>query len=462
MNKFIALKVCLLSAFFASAAPNGKEHAVLLDVQPAAAPVPALKYQLLPEVAEMNPGNAFPAYLKCFGEQHLFFFSKESQEEREKLLKCPLTDIKPGSLKDYGRSALKQADHAARLEYCDWNILPQIREQGYMLLLPEIQQLRTLANALVVRFRGQVVDKDFDGAVYTLKTLFALGRHLGEHPTIITGLVGAAIVQVALNSLEEMIQQPGAPNLYWALTQLPAQIVDYRKGVSADRSITEATFGHLMDKQRAWSADDLALATKKFKEIGSFLELSAEERGAADQWIRDRLKDADWQTAAKKTLTEASYPADVVGKYPPEQVIFYYLYSKGRVHHDEAVKWMGVPYWQAESALLELRKEPMNIEEKLTRQMIFAVEKVKGSHTRLEQRVALLRVVEAIRLDAAKNGGKLPDKLSDLSVPAPIDPATGRAFSYKLDGMTATVEGKAISTLTSGTVKYSYEIRLRK
>src|SRR3954467_2424323 len=236
MNRPLALALGLVLVGPAAAAPGGpKDQPVVLDVQVAAAPVPALKYQLLPEVAEMNPGNAVPAYLKCFAEQHLFFFTKEPSEERERLRTCPLSDIKPGSLKGYGGSALRQADHAARLEYADWNLLPQMREQGFMLLLPEVQQMRTLANALVVRGRGQLVDKDYDGAVGTLKTLFALARHMGDHPTIITGLVGVAIAQMGCNLLEELVQQPGAPNLYWALTGLPAQLVDMRKAASADR-----------------------------------------------------------------------------------------------------------------------------------------------------------------------------------------------------------------------------------
>src|SRR5438045_1520568 len=158
MNRPSALVVCLFAAGLAAAAPGqGKESPRLLDVQPMAAPVPALKYTLLPEVAEMNPGNAVPAYLKCYAEQNNFFFGKEAVEERERLLKCPLTDIKPGSLKGYGGSALRQADYAARLEYADWNLLPQMREHGYMLLIPEVQQIRVLAIALVVRGRGQLV-----------------------------------------------------------------------------------------------------------------------------------------------------------------------------------------------------------------------------------------------------------------------------------------------------------------
>src|SRR5215213_12018117 len=127
MNRLSGLSFCLLVTAAASAAPDpAKDQPRLLDVEPAAAPVPALKYQLLPEVAEMNPGNAVPAYLKCFAEQHRFFFQKEPSEERERLQKVPLTDIKPGQLTGYGGSALRQADHAARLEYADWNILPQL------------------------------------------------------------------------------------------------------------------------------------------------------------------------------------------------------------------------------------------------------------------------------------------------------------------------------------------------
>ena len=62
MKRLFALVLCLSAAHFGNAAPGGpKDQPVLLDVQPAAAPVPALKYQLLPEVAEMNPGNAVPA-----------------------------------------------------------------------------------------------------------------------------------------------------------------------------------------------------------------------------------------------------------------------------------------------------------------------------------------------------------------------------------------------------------------
>jgi len=466
MNRLSALMVCLAWAGLATAAPGpGNDRVVTLDVQSAPAPVPALKYQLLPEVAELNPGNAVPAYLKCFAEQHQFFFQKEAAEERERVLNGPLSDIKPGSLKDYGRYALRQADFAARLEYVDWNLLPQMRAEGYMLLLPEVQQLRTLASALAVRCRGQVADKDYDGAVHSLKTIFALARHMGEHPTIITGLVGVAIAQIGLNQLQELIQQPDAPNLYWALTDLPSPLVDNRRGVSADRMMSTGTLSDVLDPKRPWAADEVPGAVKKLTELGVMLaEIPMAARKPAEEWMKDRLKDEAWLTAARKYLTDRGYPAGAVAKYPPEQVLFFKLYAKARDLRDEALKWMNVPYWQAEAGFTELTKAPSEMEDRIAQVLVLAVPKVRTAHARLEQRLGLLRVVEAIRLDGAKNGGKLPASLSDLSVPVPMDPVTGKAFEYKVDGMTAVLEGKPTQTTggSASTIHYKYEVRLRK
>lgn len=463
MYRLSALIVCLPVAAGASAAPGpAKDRQVMLDVQPAAAPVPALKFQLLPELSESNPGNAVPAYLKSFAEQQNFFFKKESAEERERLINCPLTDLKP-ELKGYGGSALRQADHAARLEYADWNMLPQLRKEGYWLLLPEVQQLRTLAQCLVVRCRAEVADKDFPAAVRTLKTIFALARHMGEYPAMITGLVGTAIAHMGVNVLEEFIQQPGAPNMYWALATLPSSLVETRKAVSGERMMAECGLGALSDPQRVWTATDIPVALQKGKELAAISELSDEDRKVAGPWLEERLKDEAWLAAARKFLTDHGYPADKVAKYPPEQVLYTKLIVKGNIFRDEALKWTNVPYWQAVSYLAELDKGAADVEEKLSRMTGVAIPKVMAAHVRLEQRLALLRVVEAIRLEAAKNGGKLPAGLTELHLPLPVDPVTGKSFGYKVDGMTAMLEGKPVTAPAPGTTwKYSYEVRLRK
>ena len=83
--------------------------------------------------------------------------------------------------------------------------------------------------------RAEVALGRFDDALRTAKTMFAMSRHLGEHPTFIGNLVGIAIANTAIGPLEEMLEQPGCPNLYWALTNLPNPLVSLDKGMEGER-----------------------------------------------------------------------------------------------------------------------------------------------------------------------------------------------------------------------------------
>ncbi|HEV3118484.1 MAG TPA: hypothetical protein VGY58_15650, partial [Gemmataceae bacterium] len=196
-----------------------------------AAPKPALKYQLLPELRELNPGNAAHNYLKCFMEQRRFFYSKEAVADRRRYLTMPLAELPLDRLRDYGGFALRQADWAARLDSVDWQNLQPVQEGGMEQVPPEVGPLQLLGTALRVRFRAEVAGRHFDDAVRTAKTMFALARHLGDHPSEVANLEGLWVAHLSLNTLAEMVQQPGCPNLYWALTDLPCPLVDLRKGV---------------------------------------------------------------------------------------------------------------------------------------------------------------------------------------------------------------------------------------
>jgi hypothetical protein len=70
-----------------------------------------------------------------------------------------------------------------------------------------------------------------------------------------------------------------------------------------------------------------------------------------------------------------------------------------------------------------------------------ALNRVRRAQGRLEQRIALLRHVEALRMYAAEHDGKWPEKLTDVSVPLSDDPFTGKPFRYHVDGPTAHVRG---------------------
>ena len=79
----------------------------------------------------------------------------------------------------------------------------------------EIQTCREIANLLQLRCRLELSDGKFDDAVVTLQSGFALARHLGDADTLIQDLVGIAIAAIMFNRVEEMMQIPGSPNLFW-------------------------------------------------------------------------------------------------------------------------------------------------------------------------------------------------------------------------------------------------------
>src|SRR5262245_23111928 len=96
---FIALAALCLPAR-ADQTVTATETVIRLTVHPMAAPKPALRYLLLPELKEMNPGDPIQGYFRCFAEQHNFFFSKEARERREKLEALPLKELAAPELQD--------------------------------------------------------------------------------------------------------------------------------------------------------------------------------------------------------------------------------------------------------------------------------------------------------------------------------------------------------------------------
>ena len=152
------IRLVLLAVTLAAFPPDSSrgEETVHLTVRPMSAPKPALKFQLLPEVRELNPGNAAQNYLKCFMEQRYFFFTKESAADRARYQTMPLAELPTETLSNYGGGALRQADWAARLDSLDWQTSDRIQTGGMEVLPAELGPLQLLAAALHVRFRGEV------------------------------------------------------------------------------------------------------------------------------------------------------------------------------------------------------------------------------------------------------------------------------------------------------------------
>jgi hypothetical protein len=120
-----------------------------------------------------------------------------------------------------------------------------------------------------------------------------------------------------------------------------------------------------------------------------------------------------------------------------------------------------LPAWQADALARQTKpaREPVLFAEILAA----GVYNVRRRQVLLEQRLALLRHIEALRIYAAEHSGTLPMKLSEISVPLPDDPFTGKPFHYAVNGTTAHVRGIPPAGMeTDSAYNIHYEVTLTR
>jgi hypothetical protein len=414
-----------------AAPPKDVPWVVSLSITPMAVPKPALKYLLLPDARDLNPGNQIPAFYKCFMEQSDLYRNKEAIEKREKWSTAPLHELaQEKALIGYGGSSARQADYAARLETVDWATLSQLKVEGVFLALRDVQQLRELALVLKVKLRAEIARREFDAAIYTTQTLLVLARAYEYHPTLIGSLVGHAFAFIAIDVLDEFVQQPGAPNLFWALTDLPNPIMGLRNGMAGERVWLNRDL-NVLGLHEPLPEEELK---KLSKLIGWFTE--QDKKQTVLEWYQSQSSDAAALKTATEHLISHQFPKDKLAKFLPLQIIMADDFMKYLVFRDDLMKWTNLPLAQIPTNVLTT-KPPTG----LMVGYVPAFYKVKQAQARLQQWIDLLRIEEAIRDYAATNSNKLPASLEQIKLPLQIDPVSGKSYFYELKDGKALIHG---------------------
>ncbi len=303
-------------------APADEPPVVRLVVSPAAEPVPALKYRLLPALAEQTPGNAALDYSHAVN-RDLPRFDQNKVNRPNSWLdlppdRLPVKELET-TLASYARS-LTDLEQAAHREMCDWQL--PISRDGFNTNLDDFQNLRIPARILALKARLQIARGDLDGALSTIATTFKVSLDCNQGRLIIPSLIACAIAGINSDTVQAFIQQPQAPNLYWALTDLPSPLIECREALNVEGMAVDYEFPQLaVFRSRRLSAEEARhqsdeLLARWFRDTKSFVE------GGPKTLEEAHAKFASAARAAndKQALLDSGWSKADVAAMAPEQI----------------------------------------------------------------------------------------------------------------------------------------------
>lgn len=476
-SEIIFITALLFGGSIAWAEPFGEPTVHKLTVRPAPEPTEALKYELFPQRLERSPGNAAMCYYRA-----ILLHSSLTDDER-KVFEDQYENASQGKLdlkiaKEWlsGQHAtLLELERATNREYCDWDLRFEEIDgvKSIELLLPELQELRQLAKMLSLKFEVELAEGEIEKAIQTLRISYRLGVDAGNERLLINALVGAAIAGLTTGKVEKLIQHEECPDLYWALAGIPDPVVDLKPALEVEMSICERMFPILRNpEEKELSAEQWSREIRNaWKDVR---ELAGESGGEKDPWKLNELAGAALMVRgypkAKKGLLEMGYDARTIEAMPTGKVIAVY---QSKIHQhvvQESGKWHRLPYHQvrehmkrtereliSEGYLVGVRREVIPI----VSMLLPAVGAAHEAQARTQRGIAVLRLIEAIRMHAHANDGEAPDSLNDLTiVPAPIDPYWGKPFVYRKTKTGFEIEAKADSEQLA--LSHIYQVTIKK
>lgn len=442
--------------------PNAPRE-IQLSLTPAAEPLPALKYELLPGPMQRKPGNAATNYYRALlhAQQVRSSVAKAEQDkhnqEYEQWFSGPLNDSTKLDMRKwvgYYQAALAETKSAAYCEECKWNLrIQDLRGLDTItFLLHDFQGMRDLGRVLKFRARLEVSDGKLDEAIESTRQGFQLARDTAEPELLINSLIGIAIANMMGEELIEIIDQPGSPNLYWAIASLPKPLIDLRRGLRFEMEMPERMFPFLNDAESAERSPE-EWQRLLVDSISKISELSG-NASQVPEWQLRLTATAGLMLVypeAKKRLLAEGFDKQQLDKMPTAQVVAIQASrAQKRVYHD-VFKWSALPYSQQRRRVDETMQQLLNelgrpgkitAEDPLflARLLLPGVQQAMLAEIRLQTHLSATQTIEALRMHAAANQGQLPRTLEEVTiVPVPLNPATDQPFEYQVADGVATL-----------------------
>lgn len=379
-----------------------------------------------------------------------------------------LADLKP---------ALDKAVAATQMRSCDWQFgEDKLRGLDYFTVDASVfDSMRKLSRAVNLQARRAIAQKRFDDALSDVRVNVRMARDLVTCKLLLCGLIGAQILEISGHTTLELMAAPGAPSISQSLGALPRPLIDLRPGIKFELASGYQLFP-LIDRPETtertpqqWN-EELRRTLERLLEISAMnAEQPTGARLAPGHVVMGIAYSMGGYTHARRMLLSEGMSAEQIEPLAVGKVIALGAARAYRKREQAHAALLDLPYQEfvrrraaLEQQLDEEHRQSLAV---ASDRILPIAELVIGPATvgysrqvGLDRSWAALEVVAALRAHAAANGGKLPASLADVkAVNVPVNPATGEAFAYRLDGERAVLELPRSDGFPDG---YRYEISI--
>jgi hypothetical protein len=440
---------------------------VKLTLHPSPLPVPAMKYRLMPAADKLDNDNASNHYRRVLS---FTANSKERYQKHVDLADLSLDELRKEKCKNIFDQLsfdeiFYELEKASRCNHCDWQI-PYERFH-VKTNLNDLQEMRQIARLLVSKLRWEIAQKRYDDALNTALSGIMLSRNLSNNH-VISSLIGYAVFSIAHKQLEEFITQPDSPNLYWAYSEIPKFTGALRFSADIEKSFllyAVPSFNNINKKVfTRFEAKQLETEYLNFYKLHQGSILSNDTlRLKFTLWILKIYPDS------VKTLEKYGYQKKTINQMQTVQVVILseYLFATEMQDRFSSSLFLNPKealnrFKQTSSLMKNNRNQHSYSEFDLSNFMGESFQYVYYAALNQDRKIAEFRTIELLR-DYLSKHNQFPTSIDQLdSNLIPFDPATGKPFLYKSDGVKATLKIEEAIPVSNRFYKRVYELSIAK
>jgi len=427
------------------------------DVSAAAEPALVFRYRFWPQESSLRAGSAQLHFFRALTAMH------STADARTEIRRLSGVDDwvntaelpKARALLESMQPVMQALTDMAFSEDLSWD--NRIRDiQGpslYYVHLEDVQQARVLGRLLQIKTRIHVRDGDFDSATQTVLIGNRLAALIGNGESVIQHLVGGAIAAMMRTLVEEMIQAPNSPNLYWAIATIPLPLVTMRRAIELELESVHRAFPALRDaRTENWSEPE---AKRRWVDaIMELKKLDGTSHDLSNLQILQALDSSAYLEPAKSRLKATGLTDAQLDLMAPTAIVMADAAAELERIRDESMKGILLPRLQRQELRAiqaktnvnprwtssYLQSEWMGDQRTTNGGALFAsvlfpgILQLETAEIRTPVIYLRLMTLEAIRMHVATHDGEIPATLDKLSpVPALTSQETEKSFDYQIE-----------------------------